>query len=78
MGLAGAGESFCQANLGFRNGGLALGLALVPKQYWPWFLGWGRVKETSKSQISEEIIISFNEAHIYGYDSKESGLVGPR
>ena len=78
MGLAGAGESLCQANLGFSNGGLGLGLALVPKPYWPWLLGWGRVKETSKFKKSEERIISFNEAHIYGYDSKESGLVGPR
>ena len=78
MGPAGAGERFCQTNLGFSNGGLGLGLALVPKQYWPWSLGSGRVKETSECKVSEERNISLNEAHIYGYDSKESGTVGPR
>ena len=78
MGPAGAGERFSQTNLGFSNGGLALGLARVPKPYWPWLLGWGRVEETSKYKISEERIISLNVAHIYAYDSKESGLVGPR
>ena len=78
MGSAGAGERFCQTNLGFSNGILGLGLALVPKPYWPCLLGWGMVKETSKFKISEQRIISLNEAHIYGYDSKESWLVGPR
>ena len=78
MGPAGAGERFCQTNLGFSNGGLGLSLALVPRQYWPWLLGWGRVEETSKCKISEERNISLNETLIYGYDSKESGTVGPR
>ena len=62
VGPAGAGEGFCQTNLGFSNRGLGLGLALAPKPSWPWLLGWGRGKETSKFKISEEETL--NQIHI--------------
>ena len=81
MGLAGAGGGFARPTLDFETGVWLLfpsNIGLVPQQYWRCFLGWGRVKETSKFKQSEERIISLNVAHIYGYDSKESGLVGPR
>ena len=74
MGLARTRERFYQANLGLLNGGPGLG----PQHYWPCFLGWGRVEESVKSQKSRDRVVSLNVAHIYGYDLKESGLVGPR
>ena len=78
MGLAGAGRGFARPTLDFQLGFWVLVWLLFPGHIGLGFLAGGRVEETSKCKISEERIISLNEAHIYGYERKGSGTVGPR
>ena len=74
MGWMGQGRVFSRPTLDLK----IVVWVLLPSSIGLAFLAGGAPKRPKNCKNKYEVISSFKLADIYGYDSKESGLVGPR